>query len=537
MAHLPPHIGDYEVLGLLGTGGMAEVFLGRHHNATEVVRPDQTIDRVDRDQPVVVKRILPHLARQQHFVDMFRDEARIAAQIDHRNVVRVYELGEDGDELFLVMEYLGGESAAGIARQLAHRKKLLSFGLCTHLMAEVCAGLHAAHDLVDENGAPLHIVHRDVSPANIFVTYEGGVKILDFGIAVAAGRLSKTDAGQVKGKYAYMSPEQCRGKTLDRRSDIFSLGTVLYEMSTCRRLFKRASDMETLEAVCNETVLPPSQLVSRYPKELERICLKALQKDPEDRYATAGEMRQDLLAVAAELNKDKLPERSLAKVMRRLFGERIEQKKQMLNYLRAGEEVPQGSMPAEEQSIELPVVPTNLGQEAMQAMRSAALAEPLPFVGNTQEIEAQSPSSTAHSFNSHDPSDVPRSQRSGALSVFLLLLLPLVVGLATGVWWTSQNRPVAGAAKPRTVRIELDTIPREAEVFREGRKLGTTPTTLLFNRGDSPIKLTLRKEGYRDLVDTLVPAKDHTLRLSLQPLGEAGPSDDQGRSSPPSPDE
>ncbi|MEM7674718.1 MAG: serine/threonine-protein kinase, partial [Myxococcota bacterium] len=318
MTHLPPHIGEYEILGLLGTGGMAEVFLGRFKGPADFQRP------------VVVKRILPHLARQKNFVNMFRDEARIAARINHRNVVQVHELGEDEDELYLVMEYLGGESAAGIARQLARRKKLMSFGLCAHLLGEVCAGLHAAHELRDETGRPLHIVHRDVSPANIFITYEGSVKILDFGIAVAANRLSITDAGQVKGKYAYMSPEQCRGKKLDRRSDIFSIGTVLYELSTCRRLFKRSSDMETLDAICSDSILPPSRLVNNYPPELEQICLKALQNDPENRYATAAEMRGDLVELARVLNKDKVPERALAKVMRRLFSDRMLHKQRML---------------------------------------------------------------------------------------------------------------------------------------------------------------------------------------------------------------
>ncbi len=253
MEQLPEQIGRYQILGLLGTGGMAEILLARLSGPSGFERP------------VVIKRILPHLAREKRFRDMFTDEARIVAGIRHQNVVHVNELGLEGDELYMVMEYLEGESAASLARRLASSRKLLNFGLCAHIMAEMAAGLHAAHEMRHPDGTPQNLVHRDVSPANVFVTYAGEAKILDFGIAVAADRVSRTEAGQVKGKYAYMSPEQCQGAQLDRRSDIFSMGTVLYEVSTCRRLFKRASDMLTLQAICGEDVVPPRKLVHGKP--------------------------------------------------------------------------------------------------------------------------------------------------------------------------------------------------------------------------------------------------------------------------------
>ena len=513
--NLPSHIGHYDILGLLGTGGMAEVFLGRFRGAA--------LD----ERPVVVKRILPHLARQQHFVDMFRDEAQIAARIHHPNVVEVHELGKDGHELYLVMEYLAGESAAAIAKQLAHRKKLLSFGLCAHLMAEVCAGLHAAHNLVDDQGEPLNIVHRDVSPANIFVTYDGEVKVLDFGIAVAANRLSKTAAGQVKGKYAYMSPEQCRGKTLDRRSDVFSLGTVLYELSTCRRLFKRPSDMETLEAVCNEETLPPSRLVKQYPDGLERICLKALAKDPEDRYATAMEMRRELLTLADALNKEKQPQPALAKVMRKLFAERIEQKTEMLEQVKAGEEMPASSMSTEVHALELPPVPIELklelptedGEDAF-AERAAALAEPLPFSRPGSEPITDSSEEVSSTNASVGPPVAARSP----VAMALLLLVPLAVGVVAGALWTSgsSSKSPAQIARPASVRIELDTEPSFAQVFREGRSLGQTPLSLTLPRGDTAIELTIRKDGFVELVHRLVPEDNQELRLKLHAVPAEG---------------
>src|SRR5207248_2266204 len=156
-----------------------------------------------------------HLAREKAFVEMFLDEARIVARIRHPNVVQVQELAQENDDLYLVMEYLEGESLAGLMRRLSMTKRLLSYELCAHIVAEVCTGLHAAHELTDEAGNRMQLVHRDVSPANIFVTYDGKVKILDFGIATASDRIARTQAGQVKGKYPYMSPEQCRGHGVD----------------------------------------------------------------------------------------------------------------------------------------------------------------------------------------------------------------------------------------------------------------------------------------------------------------------------------
>ena len=511
MNALPEQIGRYQILGLLGTGGMAEVLLGRVSGPSGFERP------------VVLKRILPHLAREQHFRDMFTDEARIVAQIAHQNVVHVHELGLESGELFLVMEYLEGESAAGLARRLSSKRKLLSFGLCAHVLAEICAGLHAAHTLVDHDGKPQNLVHRDVSPANIFVTYKGDVKILDFGIAVAADRVSRTDAGQVKGKYAYMSPEQCMGHRLDCRSDVFSLGIVLYELSTCRRLFKRPSDMVTLQAICHEEVLPPSKLVQNYPPELERIVLKALERDKDKRYQTAHEMRRDLVAVSRELNQGKLPEESLAKVMQKLFADRIEQKRSLLAKLDSGEAV--SAVPAAEtdSAIDLP---------------AAAFTGP----------EAEPVSKSAVSI----PSTVaPKPRRSlwiGAAAGAVVVLAAAAVLTAGGpglavqepaatmgaaaleapsraeVPSAPEQPPEAPALSPR-VTMRLETEPPGATVMLGERLAGRTPTELELPRSATPVTLTLRLAGHRTQVEELVPDMDQKLRVTLmkdEPLAREG---------------
>ena len=273
VAPLPSRIGRHTVVGYIATGGMAELFLGKEPTG----------------RPVVIKRILPHLARQTTFVSMFIDEARIGSRAKHPNLVEVFELGQVGTDLFLVMEYLVGENLAGLVRRLTKRNERISYQLCAYIIAEVCDGLHFAHELKDDDsGKPLELVHRDVSPQNVFVTYGGDVKLLDFGVATASQRLTQTASGEVKGKYAYMSPEQCRGEPLDRRSDIFSLGTVLYELTTLRRLFKRPNELQVMRAITEDPIPRPTHELPDYPPALEAICVRALARDREQRYASAA---------------------------------------------------------------------------------------------------------------------------------------------------------------------------------------------------------------------------------------------------------
>ncbi len=324
---LPATIGRYQIVGRLASGGMAEILLGK------LLGPSGF------ERAVVIKRILPHLAAEPRFVTMFLDEARIVARIRHPNVVQVHELGQEGDELFLVMEYLDGESAFGLMKRLRHAREELPLGLAVHIVAEACAGLHAAHELRDDRGYGQNLVHRDVSPQNVMVLYDGQVKVLDFGIAKGADSKHRTEAGQIKGKFAYMSPEQCKSERLDRRSDIFALGIVLFELTTGRRLFARDGDLRTLKAVCEEPVIAPSNIVAGYPERLGAICQRALSRLREDRYQTALEMRRDLLAAMRDIGGDPVPEDVLGRLMKRIFADRIDEKQEMLQRIRAGSQV------------------------------------------------------------------------------------------------------------------------------------------------------------------------------------------------------
>jgi len=299
-------LGGYDLLRRLGAGGMAEVHLARH-NAIEGFQ-----------KLVVLKQILPHLSRDRHFVRMFLSEARVAALLDHPNIVQVYDLGTEGEDYYFTMEFVYGENLTGLLKALRKAGMRLSLEHVITLARGVACGLHYAHERVGFDGRPLGIVHRDVSPTNVMITYEGGVKIADFGIAKVITRTDVTRAGIRKGKVPYMSPEQCRAETIDRRSDIFSLGIVMYEMLTGVRLFDGDNEFGVMNTIVNGTIAPPSTKRPDVPKELDRIIMRALTRDKSKRYQTAREMQLELEALARD-HKLRATESALGELLYHLF--------------------------------------------------------------------------------------------------------------------------------------------------------------------------------------------------------------------------
>jgi serine/threonine-protein kinase len=270
-------LGRYQVVNRIATGGMAEVYLAVHGELSGF------------RTPVVVKKVLPHLACNPHFIDMFLDEARIASLLDHPNVVRIYEVGRTGTEYFLAMELVQGKPLSALLRRVHERRELLDQRLAAFVVAQAAAGLNHAHGLVDPLGNSLGLVHRDVSPQNILISFEGSIKVIDFGIARALGRISDTQTGGAKGKFGYMSPEQAKGEDTDLRTDIFALGVVLWEAVCGRRLFQRENDLATMRALIYDPIPKPSSLVAITP-ELEGIVLRALSRNPKLRFQTALEL-------------------------------------------------------------------------------------------------------------------------------------------------------------------------------------------------------------------------------------------------------
>ena len=273
-------LGRYELLIPIAYGGMARVWAARLHGQRGF------------SKLVAIKTILPHLAHNPEFEKMFLDEARIAAGVHHPNVCEIYELGEEGHVLYLAMEWVNGDSLQRVLRQAPGKPAVpIDWRIAARVVADACAGLHAAHELADDYGRLLNVVHRDVSPHNVLVSLEGTVKVMDFGVAKAYGQShSETNAGQIKGKVAYMSPEQIGG-TCDRRSDVFAMGVVLYEITTGQQPFRGNADPQVMQAVLKGTYDPPPRIVRGYPLELAAIIDRALAPEPRNRYATAERMR------------------------------------------------------------------------------------------------------------------------------------------------------------------------------------------------------------------------------------------------------
>ncbi|WP_304988724.1 serine/threonine protein kinase [Corallococcus sp. CA049B] len=306
--------GRYELLRKLATGGMGAVYLARQKGP------------VGFQKLLVVKRLLPHLSEDDEFLQMFLDEARIAALLNHPNIAQIYEMGDVDGQYYIAMEYVHGEPLGSLVPRASAHPGGFPLGLRCRIIAEAAAGLDAAHNARSPSGRKLSLIHRDVSPQNVLVGFNGGVKLIDFGVAKAQGKLSQTVVGTIKGKHAYMSPEQARGEPLDARSDVFGLGTVFYELLTGGRLFKRETEMATLKAVVGHKIVPPSEAVPGIPKSLDPIVFKALARKRDDRFSTAGELQ---LALEEFLQQEKLSGTSahLAAFMRDVYADELEEER------------------------------------------------------------------------------------------------------------------------------------------------------------------------------------------------------------------
>ena len=306
----PISFGKYLLLDRINVGGMAEVFKAKAFGV-------EGFERL-----VAVKRILPSIAEDQEFIGMFIDEAKIAVQLTHANIAQIFDLGKVNDSYFIALEYIQGKDLRSIFERARKRGEPLPVPMSCFVTMKICEGLDYAHNKRDSMGRELFLVHRDVSPQNVIMSYDGEVKVIDFGIAKAAGKANKTEAGILKGKFGYMSPEQVRGLPVDRRSDIFAVGIVLYEMLTGERLFLGESDFSTLEKVRNVEIMPPSTYNRRIPEELEQIVLKALAREVEDRYQTAMDLHDDLQSFMYT-SGNFFARKDLATYMRKNFAEEI----------------------------------------------------------------------------------------------------------------------------------------------------------------------------------------------------------------------
>jgi serine/threonine protein kinase len=306
-------LGKYSLFREIASGGMASVHLGRLLGPAGFART------------VAIKRMHPQCAKERDFVAMFVDEARLAARVQHPNVVPTLDVVDEHGELFLVMEYVRGESLARLQTEAVARNERIPPRVSCAIVIGVLQGLHAAHEAKSERGEDLRMVHRDVSAQNVLVGVDGVARVLDFGIAKAVGRIGTTREGQVKGKLAYMSPEQIRGKTVDRTTDVYAAGVLLWETLTGSRLFAAETESETLNRVLSLRVRAPSEVVSDLPRALNTIVLRALERDQDMRFATAREM-----ALALQAAIDQAPSSEVGELVERLAAQALAERGELV---------------------------------------------------------------------------------------------------------------------------------------------------------------------------------------------------------------
>ncbi|MCK5800840.1 MAG: serine/threonine protein kinase, partial [Deltaproteobacteria bacterium] len=317
----PTRFGKYLLIDQISRGGMAEVYLAKAIGA-------QGFERV-----VALKRILPVIAEDPDFQTMFIDEAKISSSLTHANIGQVYEFGQTDDTYFLTMEYIAGKDIRAIRTRLAERKRHMAVPMALYICGQLCQALDHAHRMTNLEGESMQIVHRDVSPPNVVVSYQGAVKLIDFGIARARSRLTRTRTGKLKGKFAYMSPEQVEGVPLDHRSDIFATGTLLFEMLTHQRPFRGDNELAVMNAIRKGNCPPPSTVNPDVPLAVDEIVMKALSRDRDKRYAWASEVFEAIQAYLGRVSQS-YGASDLVAWMQDAFRPEIEASRQLLLRLR-----------------------------------------------------------------------------------------------------------------------------------------------------------------------------------------------------------
>ncbi len=535
-------VGPYDLALELAAGGMATVYLAVH---------DMKSFRV----PVAVKRVHPHLAKSREFVEMFADEARIAAAINHPHVCRVFDFGKVDGSYFLAMEFLAGKPLSRVFRALtsAHLDEPRHAAIVSRIIAGLAEGLHAAHTLKDARGVPLEVVHRDVTPQNLFVLADGSVRVTDFGIAWARVRTHHTETGRIKGKLSYLAPEQLNHSAVDARSDIWSLGVVAWEMLTGRRLFHAVSEGDAVLAVLGREIPPPSRFAPKVPPELDAIVLRALSRNREERYASARELSRELEGVLGKMHAN-VSALDVEAWLEQLFPGHAAHNAELVSRAIEMPPLPRSATPrsaprragtSPETSAALPAAvslaePSKGWARWRRRARTAALvvamAAPIAFAIR-HSSRAEAPTRLGVARRVLAPADLSgaanassASEKSLANHAFLLaasLAPPSGYGRAPATPSPSDQSSAPLAAGSGSVRV--DTKNGEASVLFEGHTLGTTPVTLDLPvgqhtllleplHGGAPLPVNVRiDEDATSLVTVALPSAPDAPASSLAP--------------------
>ncbi len=461
--------GAYELLASLGRGGMATLYVAR-------LRGRQF------EKLVAIKKIHEHLSDEVSFVQMFQDEARIAALIQHPNVAALYDSGKEAGSHFIAMEYVHGETLSEVLRHAQSRGDKLDWPLVARIIADAANGLHAAHTLADTSGMPVNVVHRDVSPHNVLISFDGVVKVIDFGVALAAQKLAQTKVGVLKGKLGYMSPEQVGNQPLDARSDVFALGVLLYEAATVRRLFSDGNEASTLLKVRAARVPDPLHQNPDLPEELVRIMKKALARSRQDRYQSALELADDLNELL-HAEGQVVTQKHLAGLMSERFSDTRQIRDQQIRMALEGSDLL--SMAAADNELE----------------SSFPITRPEP--PRPRRWVAYTLAGVAF---------------AGVLLVLGWLLLKPTSTARSPTPAITANAPVAQPAATHVTFTITVRVPRKGVSirFRDRWYPGHT-ARFAISRSKLPERVLIRATGHRDEELSLVPSVDRAVVLSLQP--------------------
>ena len=479
---------------------MAEVFRGKTAGV-------EGFERI-----VALKRILPNIAADPDFVEMFVEEAKLVVQLQHANIAQVYDLGKAEGTYYIAMEYISGTDLRSMWDRARARNRLLPIAMSCYIMQRVCEGLDAAHRKKDNAGSDISLVHRDVSPQNILISYEGEVKLIDFGIARAANRVSRTQAGVLKGKFGYMSPEQVRGVELDNRSDIFACGVVLYELLVGDRLFLGESDFSTLEKVRNVEMVPPTRLNKNLSPHLERIVMKALAKNREDRYRWANEMAEDLQRYLFATNQP-FARTDMQRYMQQHFRSEMDEERGRVDHYKsipfksgavdepatAQHEAPMLDLPPVAKPAVEPVAasaPESAGillpeeRRRIARMETAASVDEGPsFPG----VDVRRSEAIVSSPIVPPPPAAPRQTLPTWAAVLIGALTVLLVGAAVMLF-----KPMFMTEAPASLVVQ--TSPPKAELFLNGKLVANRTPFTLENLPAETYVLTVRADRYEETV-------------------------------------
>jgi serine/threonine protein kinase len=454
--------GKYMLIGELAVGGMAEVYLGVQQGLQGYLKI------------VTIKRMLPHLSASPEFVSMFVDEARLGARLEHPNIVRTYEFGEHEGKYFTVMEYLPGEEVSKLLNRAAGSKQPLPLNVGVHIAMQVCSGLHFAHELTDSDGNPLGLVHRDVNPSNIIITYGGEVKLIDFGVAKSKTNTSQTLSGTIKGKLQYMSPEQVLGNGTDRRSDVFSTGVVLWELLTTRPLFVRDNEAATLYAIINDPIPSPRQFRPDIPRELDAMVAKALARNPEDRFESCETM---LFALESFLGtQPRVDAREISKLMESVFGATRANAKRSIAQTRS------------------------LAQNVSLVMKLRTDVR-TDLVGQVEAVREQ---------------QATEQRSSTGKLVFAFIAIALLMGAGgLGFFMLREDSPASAAKAPAVAKIELASTPSGAAIFIGSEPTGLRTPAVITDLRPGTIAIRVELPGHHGEEETISLAAGEVVQRTL----------------------